>query len=89
MHIKFLILASALLPATVAAQERGNPASSPQTSEQRVDGARAKFLEAMKPVCLDRAADLKAKRKPKRFAAFLLSLPAEIRPEVILACQSM
>lgn len=76
------LVCAALLPSPASGQAA-------ETSEQRLARSRAEFLQAMKPVCRDRAADLKAKRRPKRFAAFLLSLPAEIRPEVILACDSM
>jgi hypothetical protein len=84
-----LALALAIAGASPLAAQSNTESARPLTTEEKVAIARANFLKAMKPVCARRNADLKAGRRPKEFAGFLLSLPENIRPEVILTCDSM
>jgi len=63
--------------------------SSNTSSDADVEIMRERMVEALRPVCADRKADLRAKRTPKRFNAFLLRIPASARAEVILTCKSM
>jgi hypothetical protein len=84
-----ITLATAIACASPLAAQSNTQSARPLTAEENLEIARAKFLKAMKPICATRNADLKAGRRPKEFAGFLLSLPVKIRPEVILTCDSM
>lgn len=81
-------LALAVIPLLIGVTFQASAQGVP-TSEERVEQTRAKMMEALKPVCRNRDAEIRAGRKPKKFNAFLLGLPAGIREEIKLICDSM